>query len=137
MCYTFKAYGLVRACSLAPLSGIIPLRGPCLSPPAALGFRKYIFKKGEDEMISKEAKTTLIEQYKINERDTGSPEVQVAILTKRINELTDHMKKNPKDFHSQRGLSKMVGHRKQLLAYLAKKDLERYRAVIAKLGLRK
>ena len=95
------------------------------------------FKKGEDEMISKETKTTLIEEYKINERDTGSPEVQVAILTNRINTLTEHMKKNPKDFHSQRGLSKMVGHRKQLLAYLAKKDIERYRAVIAKLGLRK
>ena len=88
-------------------------------------------------MISKETKTAIIEQYKINEQDTGSPEVQVAILTTRINELTEHMKKNPKDFHSQRGLSKMVGHRKQLLGYLAKKDIERYRAVIKKLGLRK
>ena len=88
-------------------------------------------------MISKELKTTLIEEYKINERDTGSPEVQVAILTDRINSLTEHMKKNPKDFHSQRGLSKMVGHRKQLLNYLAKKDIERYRAIIKKLGLRK
>ena len=78
-------------------------------------------------MIAKELKTSLIETYKINERDTGSPEVQVAILTTRINELTEHMKKNPKDFHSQRGLSKMVGHRKQLLNYLAKKDIERYR----------
>ena len=66
-------------------------------------------------MISKETKNALIEEYKINERDTGSPEVQIAILTTRINELTEHMKKNPKDFHSQRGLSKMVGHRKQLL----------------------
>ena len=94
-------------------------------------------KKGEEKMIAKETKTALIEQYKINERDTGSPEVQVAILTTRINELTEHMKKNPKDFHSQRGLSKMVGHRKQLLAYLAKKDIERYRAIIKKLGLRK
>ena len=88
-------------------------------------------------MIAKELKTSLIETYKINERDTGSPEVQVAILTTRINELTEHMKKNPTDFHSQRGLSKMGGHRKQLLAYLAKKDIERYRAIIAKLGLRK
>ena len=94
-------------------------------------------QKGEDKMISKETKTALIEQYKINEQDTGSPEVQVAILTTRINELTEHMKKNPKDFHSQRGLSKMVGHRKQLLAYLAKKDIERYRALIKSLGLRK
>ena len=88
-------------------------------------------------MISKETKTALIAEYKINERDTGSPEVQIAILTDRINSLTDHMKKNPKDFHSQRGLSKMVGHRKQLLAYRAKKDIERYRAIIKKLGLRK
>ena len=88
-------------------------------------------------MISKETKTALIEQYKINAQDTGSPEVQIAILTDRINSLTEHMKKNPKDFHSQRGLSKMVGHRKQLLNYLAKKDIERYRALIKSLGLRK
>ena len=88
-------------------------------------------------MISKETKTQIISEYKINERDTGSPEVQVAILTDRINSLTEHMKKNPKDFHSQRGLSQMVGHRKKLLAYLAKKDIERYRALIARLGLRK
>ena len=88
-------------------------------------------------MISKETKTSLIETYRINDRDTGSPEVQIAILTDRINALTEHMKRNPKDFHSQRGLSKMVGHRKQLLAYLAKKDIGRYRAIIKKLGLRK
>ena len=88
-------------------------------------------------MISKETKTALIEEYKTGEHDTGSPEVQVAILTERINTLTEHLKKNPKDFHSQRGLSQMVGHRKKLLAYLAKKDIERYRAIIAKLGLRK
>ena len=88
-------------------------------------------------MISKETKAALIETYKTGERDTGSPEVQVAILTERINTLTEHLKKNPKDFHSQRGLSQMVGHRKKLLAYLAKKDIERYRAINAKLGLRK
>ena len=88
-------------------------------------------------MISKETKTSLIETYRINDRDTGSPEVQIAILTDRINALTEHMKRNPKDFHSQRGLSKMVGHRKQLLSYLMKKDIERYRAVIKRLGLRK
>ena len=88
-------------------------------------------------MMLKEEKTSVIEQNRLHETDTGSPEVQVAILTTRINELTEHMKKNPKDFHSQRGLSKMVGHRKQLLAYLAKKDIERYRAVIKRLGLRK
>lgn len=101
------------------------------------GFWEKILRKVKKTMISKETKTALIEEYKINERDTGSPEVQVAILTNRINELTEHMKKNPKDFHSQRGLSKMVGHRKQLLGYLAKKDIERYRAIIKKLGLRK
>ena len=88
-------------------------------------------------MLQKDTKTALIEAYKINERDTGSPEVQIAILTERINTLTEHLKKNPKDFHSQRGLSQMVGHRKNLLNYLAKKDIERYRAIIKKLGLRK
>ncbi len=88
-------------------------------------------------MLQKETKTALIETYKINERDTGSPEVQIAILTERINTLTEHLKKNPKDFHSQRGLSQMVGHRKNLLNYLAKKDIERYRAIVKKLGLRK
>ena len=82
-------------------------------------------------------KQAIMAEYAAHEGDTGSPEVQVAILTARINELTVHMKKNPKDFHSQRGLSKMVGHRKQLLNYLAKKDIERYRAIIKQLGLRK
>ena len=88
-------------------------------------------------MLQKDAQAALIETYKINERDTGSPEVQVAFLTERINTLTEHLKKNPKDFHSQRGLSQMVGHRKNLLNYLAKKDIERYRAIVKKLGLRK
>ena len=85
----------------------------------------------------KEQKKQVIDANKLHETDTGSPEVQIAILTDRINGLTEHMKKNPKDFHSQRGLSKMVGHRKQLLNYLAKKDIERYRSVIKRLGLRK
>ena len=102
-----------------------------------LGHRRKIFRKVKTKMISKETKTAIIAEYKINENDTGSPEVQIAILTDRINGLTEHMKKNPKDFHSQRGLSKMVGHRKQLLNYLAKKDIERYRSVIKRLGLRK
>ena len=87
--------------------------------------------------MEKELKQQVIEANRTAENDTGSPEVQVAILTARINLLTEPMKKNPKDFHSQRGLSKMVGHRKNLLAYLAKKDIERYRAIIKKLGLRK
>ena len=112
---------------------------PCVAfafHPHVARFVVLILRKVK-KMISKETKTALINEYKITERDTGSPEVQVAILTNRINELTEHMKKNPKDFHSQRGLSKMVGHRKQLLNYLAKKDIERYRAVIKRLGLRK
>ena len=87
--------------------------------------------------MEKELKQQIIAQNQTSENDTGSPEVQIAILTARINSLTEHMKKNPKDFHSQRGLLKMVGHRKNLLSYLAKKDIERYRAIVKKLGLRK
>ena len=87
--------------------------------------------------MDKELKQQIIEENKTGEYDTGSPEVQIALLTSRINTLTEHMKQNPKDFHSQRGLLKMVGHRKSLLAYLAKKDVNRYRAIVAKLGLRK
>ena len=88
-------------------------------------------------MIEKELKQEIIATYKINEKDTGSPEVQIAILTSRINTLNEHLKKNPKDFHSQRGLLQMVGHRKNLLGYLMKKDIERYRDIVKKLGLRK
>ena len=87
--------------------------------------------------MDKELKQQIINEYKINETDTGSPEVQVAILTYRINNLTEHIKQNKKDFHSQRGLLMMVGHRKNLLGYLERKDIERYRALIKKLGLRK
>ena len=87
--------------------------------------------------MEKELKQQIIAENKTNEYDTGSPEVQIALLTSRINTLTEHMKQNPKDFHSQRGLLKMVGHRKNLLAYLAKKDINRYRAIVLKLGLRK
>ena len=88
-------------------------------------------------MISKEKKQAIIKEYARTEGDTGSPEVQVAVLTARIQELTEHMKKNPKDFHSNRGLLKLVGQRRGLLAYLKKTDIERYRALIEKLGLRK
>ena len=83
------------------------------------------------------AKQAIIEQYKIHEGDTGSPEVQIAILTHRIQTLTEHLKENKKDHHSRRGLLKMVGHRRNLLGYLQKKDIERYRAIIDKLGIRK
>lgn len=88
-------------------------------------------------MITKEQKQALIEQYKVHEGDTGSPEVQIAILTFRINALTEHLKLNKKDHHSRRGLLKMVGHRRNLLGYLQKVDVERYRAIIEKLGIRK
>ena len=88
-------------------------------------------------MISKEKKAAIIEQYGRKAGDTGSPEVQIAILTARIAELTAHLQENPKDHHSRRGLLKMVGQRRGLLAYLKKIDIERYRALIDSLGLRK
>ena len=88
-------------------------------------------------MISKEKKAAIMKEYARTEGDTGSPEVQIAILTARIQELTEHLKENPKDHHSRRGLLKMVGQRRGMLAYLQKKDLEGYRALIAKLGIRK
>ena len=88
-------------------------------------------------MIKKELKTEVINANRTHEKDTGSPEVQIAILTARINELTEHLKVHKKDNHSRRGLLKMVGKRRSLLNYLAKKDIERYRAIIEKLGLRK
>ena len=88
-------------------------------------------------MIRKEEKTAVIEANKTHENDTGSPEVQVAILTARIQQLTEHLKIHKHDNHSRRGLLKMVGKRRKMLVYLAKKDIERYRAIIAKLGIRK
>ena len=88
-------------------------------------------------MLRKEEKTEIIEKNRTHENDTGSPEVQIAILTKRINDLTEHLKSHQKDHHSRRGLLKMVGHRRNLLNYLKKKDVERYRACIEKLGIRK
>ncbi len=88
-------------------------------------------------MLLKEEKTEIIEQNRTHETDTGSPEVQIAILTKRINDLTAHLKVHKNDHHSRRGLLKMVGHRRNLLSYLKKKDVNRYRACIEKLGIRK
>lgn len=88
-------------------------------------------------MMMKEEKQALIEQYAVHEGDTGSPEVQIALLTSRISNLTEHLKANKKDFHSRRGLQKMIGQRRSLLGYLQKVDIERYRAIVAKLGLRK
>ena len=88
-------------------------------------------------MIRKDEKTAVIEANRIHETDTGSPEVQIAILTARINELTEHLRVHKHDNHSRRGLLMMVGKRRNLLDYLARKDINRYRAIIAKLGIRK
>ena len=87
--------------------------------------------------MTKERKTEIINTYKREENDTGSPEVQIALLTERISELTEHLKVHPKDNHSRRGLLKMVGKRRNLLNYLAKKDLPRYREIVKQLNLRK
>ena len=84
-----------------------------------------------------EVKASVIDTYKLHDGDTGSPEVQIALLTTRINELTEHLKIHKKDHHSRRGLLKMVGHRRNLLNYLIKKDISRYREIIGKLGIRK
>lgn len=85
----------------------------------------------------REEKTAIIKEYAKHEGDTGSPEVQIALLTKRINDLTDHLRTHKKDHHSRRGLLKMVGQRRNLLNYLMKNDIERYRLIIARLGIRK
>ena len=84
-----------------------------------------------------EKKHQIMAEYAMHEGDTGSPEVQIAVLTNRINELNEHLSVHKKDHHSRRGLLKMVGHRRNLLAYLQKNDIERYRAIVKKLGLRK
>lgn len=101
-----------------------------------LALRK-INKKVENTMIQKEKKSQVILENATHEGDTGSPEVQIAILTARINELTDHLRVHKHDNHSRRGLLMMVGKRRKMLDYLAKKDINRYRALIAKLGIRK
>ncbi|MGN0414402.1 MAG: 30S ribosomal protein S15 [Agathobacter sp.] len=88
-------------------------------------------------MIAKEKKQAIIAEYGRTPNDTGSPEVQIAVLTARIQELTDHLKVNPKDHHSRRGMLKMIGRRRGLLSYLKSVDIERYRSLIERLGLRK
>jgi small subunit ribosomal protein S15 len=88
-------------------------------------------------MLTKEQKQKIIDDYKANDADTGSAEVQIAILTTRINELTEHLKQHPKDHSSRRGLLKMVGNRSSLLKYIKNRDVQRYRNIISKLGLRK
>jgi small subunit ribosomal protein S15 len=88
-------------------------------------------------MLRKEQKTEIIVNNAIHEGDTGSPEVQIAVLSKRISELTEHLKKNPKDNHSRRGMQQMIGKRRKFLNYLLKNDIERYRSIIERLGIRK
>jgi small subunit ribosomal protein S15 len=97
----------------------------------------YYKKKEDQHMIAKEKKQAIIAEYGRTPNDTGSPEVQIAVLTARIKELTEHLKANPKDFHSRRGMLKMIGQRRGLLAYLKNIDIERYRSLIERLGLRK
>ena len=99
--------------------------------------RRVIYEKVDNTMIQKEKKTQVILDNATPEGDTGSPEVQVAILTARINELTEHLRVHKHDNHSRRGLLMMVGKRRKMLDYLANKDINRYRALIAKLGIRK
>ena len=91
----------------------------------------------EDFMITKEKKAAIMQEYARVPNDTGSPEVQIAVLTARIAELTEHLKANPKDHHSARGMYKMIGQRRGLLDYLKKKDIDRYRTLIEKLGIRR
>jgi small subunit ribosomal protein S15 len=95
------------------------------------------FERHEKKMLAKEKKEKIIDDYKLKDEDTGSPEVQIAILTGRINELTEHLRSHPKDHSSRRGLLKMVGTRSSLLKYIRNKDLKRYKDIITRLGLRK
>ena len=106
-------------------------------PPTAWSQGIEFSERGIINMITKEVKTAVINDNATHEGDTGSPEVQIAILSQRIRELTEHLKKHPNDDHSRLGMYKMVGKRRRLLDYLAKKDIERYRAIIAKLNIRK
>jgi small subunit ribosomal protein S15 len=98
---------------------------------------EIFYRKRYKKMLRKDEKTAVIEANRTHETDTGSPEVQIAILTKRISDLTEHLKTHKKDNHSRSGLFKMIGKRRNLLNYLKKKDIERYRATIEKLGIRK
>ena len=102
-----------------------------------LGEQADILYRLLTEQMTKAEKTAIMAEYATHEGDTGSPEVQIAVLTKRINDLTEHLKTHKKDHHSRRGLLKMVGKRRNLLNYLIKVDIERYRSIISRLGIRK
>ena len=106
-------------------------------PESPTETRHWCIDKGDIIMIDQTKKAEIIDEYKTKEGDTGSPEVQVAILTYRINDLNDHLRVHNNDHHSRRGLLKMVGQRRGLLNYLKDKDIERYRALVSRLGLRK
>ena len=121
-------YGLNTAWDGCPILG---------TPIGPLLWQSRMMKRSVFPMLLKEQKQEVIQANALHEGDTGSPEVQIAILTRRINDLTEHLKANKNDHHSRRGLLKMVGRRKNLLNYLMKNDIERYRAIIAKLGIRK
>ena len=109
----------------------------CDSPPQLLAWGDCTVLRGGDSVaIDQDAKRATIDEFRLHETDTGSPEVQIALLTQRINHLTEHLKRHKKDHHSRRGLYKMIGRRRGLLRYLEKKDAERYRALIERLGLR-
>jgi small subunit ribosomal protein S15 len=126
-------------CSENTPAGLVPGESPLdagISPARYSAAGEYQ-RKVESSMIRKDQKTAVIEANRTHETDTGSPEVQIAILTARIQELTEHLRVHIHDNHSRRGLYKMIGKRRKLLDYLAKKDIERYRAIIAKLGIRK
>lgn len=129
-----RSFGRVRVCPNRSFR--INARNSGISPADYFDLRKYMKGKVKG-MILKEKKTEVITNNRLHDTDTGSPEVQIAILTQRIAELTEHLKEHHKDNHSRRGLLKMVGKRRNLLNYLQKKDIERYRAIVAKLGLRK
>jgi small subunit ribosomal protein S15 len=109
-------------------------------PPDAVSVAGIIASQYSEEdkrMLSNEKKREIVEKFQLHSTDTGSPEVQIAILTERINQLTEHFRVHKKDHHSRRGLYKMIGHRRNLLNYLRKKDINRYRELIQALGLRK
>lgn len=128
-----RAFTPVGRC--ATIDAVEPARGGALlRRPAGCGG-----SAGKEEgtvALAREKKQSIISEYRRHDKDTGSPEVQIALLTKRISELTEHLRQHRHDYHSRRGLLKMVGHRRNLLRYLREMDIERYRALVERLGIR-
>jgi len=131
-----KSYCAVNAHSNIPAAEYGSRFGKKIVPAVSRRSGKKLRKRYKN-MLRKDEKTAVIEANRTHETDTGSPEVQIAILTRRISDLTEHLKVHKKDNHSRRGMYKMIGKRRNLLNYLKKNDIERYRAVIDKLGIRK